>query len=180
MGEETMDTKRIISTALLDLLKDHRFDDITVQDVIEKAHVSRSTFYRHFEDKYELMTWHYQDYLDTLTNVSSFDSWRKNLVLALSFLQANSSYYKKVLKTSDGKALWKQIYDHSYKAFINFYEANFPEAFQDTDTILRIKFYCYGSTDLACEWLRDGCPVDAEKFADILTDFVPPRLRGRV
>jgi len=47
-------TRRSLSTALVDLVKEKRFDDITVQNVIDRADVGRSTFYSHFRDKDDL------------------------------------------------------------------------------------------------------------------------------
>src|SRR5947208_10812703 len=43
-----------LGDALVALLVDKPFDDITVQDVLDRAEVSRSTFYKHFRDKNDL------------------------------------------------------------------------------------------------------------------------------
>jgi AcrR family transcriptional regulator len=47
-------TRRALSDALVSLILEKRFDAITVQDVIDRADVSRSTFYAHFRDKEDL------------------------------------------------------------------------------------------------------------------------------
>ena len=51
-----MRTKEIITNAFIDLLKREPFSKITTQMILEASGVSRSTFYRHFKDKYDLMT----------------------------------------------------------------------------------------------------------------------------
>jgi AcrR family transcriptional regulator len=47
-------TRDRLGDALVDLLLQKPFDDITVQDVLDGAGVSRSTFYTHYRDKNDL------------------------------------------------------------------------------------------------------------------------------
>ncbi len=49
-------TQRFIHEALMALMQEKRYDDITVQDIIDRADVGRSTFYAHYQDKEDLMT----------------------------------------------------------------------------------------------------------------------------
>ena len=57
-------TKRSLSEALVDLIKEKRFDEITVQNVIDRAEVGRSTFYSHFRDKEDLFQQDWERFLD--------------------------------------------------------------------------------------------------------------------
>jgi|GEM_PF-935074 AcrR family transcriptional regulator len=41
--------------AMIQLLKNHKYGDITVSDVINKAGISRATFYRHFKSKEDVV-----------------------------------------------------------------------------------------------------------------------------
>src|SRR5260221_11237122 len=52
----TRKTRQILRDTLLTLLKEKRYDDISVQDIIERADVARSTFYVHYVDKDDLLT----------------------------------------------------------------------------------------------------------------------------
>lgn len=52
----TRKTRGQLRSALLALLKEKRYEDISVQDIIERADVARSTFYVHFVDKDDLLT----------------------------------------------------------------------------------------------------------------------------
>lgn len=57
MGESSQfkRTTRAICHALMTLLKNQPFENITVQDILDATPVTRSTFYKHFHDKYEIV-----------------------------------------------------------------------------------------------------------------------------
>ena len=48
-------TKRDLRLALLQLLKKYSFEKISVSDVCSEAMINRMTFYKHFDDKYDLL-----------------------------------------------------------------------------------------------------------------------------
>lgn len=52
-------TKRDIAHALLVLAEEKAYETITVSDIIARSGVSRNTFYYHFRDKEDLISWIY-------------------------------------------------------------------------------------------------------------------------
>ncbi|MBQ9969960.1 MAG: TetR/AcrR family transcriptional regulator [Oscillospiraceae bacterium] len=54
--------KNLLITSLEEQLKRKHIDSITVNDIIADVGVSRTTFYRHFEDKFALVNWIYGQY----------------------------------------------------------------------------------------------------------------------
>lgn len=48
-------TRRLVNTALMDLLLEKRFDAITVQDLLDRAGIGRSTIYTHYFDKDDVL-----------------------------------------------------------------------------------------------------------------------------
>jgi len=49
-------TQTNLREALIDLIEEKGFDAVTVGDIAERAMVNRTTFYRHYPDKYALVT----------------------------------------------------------------------------------------------------------------------------
>lgn len=48
-------TRKLLQEALMDLILEKGYEAVTVQDIIDRANVGRSTFYAHFLDKQELL-----------------------------------------------------------------------------------------------------------------------------
>jgi AcrR family transcriptional regulator len=59
-------TKRTLHEALMSLMLEKRYDDITVQDILDRADVGRSTFYAHYKDKDDLMISNFMRLMDYL------------------------------------------------------------------------------------------------------------------
>ena len=47
-------TRTLLLDALLDLIAEKGYAAVTVQDIVDRANVGRSTYYAHFLDKREL------------------------------------------------------------------------------------------------------------------------------
>ena len=48
-------TKKVLFNSLLNLMKIKNFEKIKISDICEESLVNRSTFYAHYDDKYELL-----------------------------------------------------------------------------------------------------------------------------
>jgi AcrR family transcriptional regulator len=65
-------TRDALGDALVELMQEKPFDSITVQDVLDRAQVGRSTFYSHYSDKDDLL-------------MSDADEFFESIAMALSF-----------------------------------------------------------------------------------------------
>ena len=67
-------SKKEITEALLNLMKQYRFSDITVKQILYESQVSRKTFYRNFSSKNDVLTSYIRqlihEYADRLSSFS--------------------------------------------------------------------------------------------------------------
>lgn len=55
MSGKTAKTKHFIENAVIVLMKDNTFENLTIKDICETAEINRSTFYSYYQDKYSFM-----------------------------------------------------------------------------------------------------------------------------
>ncbi|HEU5130443.1 MAG TPA: TetR/AcrR family transcriptional regulator [Pyrinomonadaceae bacterium] len=60
-------TRDALGDALIALMQEKPFETITVQDVLDRAHVSRSTFYSHYSDKDDLLMSDAEEFFESLS-----------------------------------------------------------------------------------------------------------------
>ena len=52
-----VDMKAVISSAFVNMVKQKGIDKVTVKALIDACHISRQTFYYHFQDLMEVIEW---------------------------------------------------------------------------------------------------------------------------
>ncbi len=95
-------THKLLIDALVDFLVKKPFEEISVTDICEKAMVHRTTFYNHFEDKYDLLDFFFETLqleFDTKTQLDISQIIRpKDYVMnllrhVLEFMEKNKELY---------------------------------------------------------------------------------------
>ena len=101
-------TRKLLQKALLESTIEKGFAHVTVRDIVGRAMVNRATFYRHYEDKYDLLR-HYIEELSGMIDspegeaasgnqpMESPDTPPAGLVNLLRHMQANAEFYRVML-----------------------------------------------------------------------------------
>ncbi len=113
-------TRKLLQQALIELTIEKGFAGITVQDIAERAMVNRTTFYRHYLDKYDLLE-KYMDELYELTEQQEAapSSGRDGeqgaggapvgLVKMLEQVQAHANFYRVMLGETGDPAFVRKV-----------------------------------------------------------------------
>ena len=70
LDRRVLHTRDTLGDALVELMKEKTFDDITVQDVLDRAGVGRSTFYAHYRDKQDLFLSDVEDFFELMSTLA--------------------------------------------------------------------------------------------------------------
>jgi AcrR family transcriptional regulator len=80
-------SQEAIKTAVIELMSEKNFDDITIQEISDKANVSRGTIYLHYLDKYDLLDKLIEEHIEELRYICESAS-------ELEFIDANLPWFE--------------------------------------------------------------------------------------
>ena len=112
-------TKNALFNALIELMKDKTFEEIKVSDICNKALINRSTFYAHFEDKYDLLSACIYSLKEALIQklqankkVKSTKEYYIEIInLFLDYIDEKKEQYLAIAKSNRNSILFDIIYD---------------------------------------------------------------------
>jgi len=169
---ENLITKRAIADALKELSRAKTFDKITVKDIALQCGINRQTFYYHFEDKFTLLKWIYEnDLLKKYMKDVSFENWTTRLRELLTAMTMEKSFYVNTINHSEAyiqEYLLIQVQD-IFKQAINVINENAVSeeaatvSTEQRDFIAR--FFAYGSCGIVIEWVSRGMKEEPEYIA---------------
>ena len=112
-------TKKILFDALLKLMKKKNFEKIKIADICEEALINRSTFYAHYEDKYELLMALFEEQkisllekLDNKENTNFSKEYLMELLnILINYIDENREIYSAILYINRNGSLIDFIID---------------------------------------------------------------------
>ena len=174
-NEETL---LLFAKAIKSLIKTQPLDKITVTDIVFQAGKTRQTFYRHFQDKYDLVNWYFEKLvLKSFEEMRQGGSLQEALNLKFAFIEQEHAFFKEAFKSNDYNNLIHYdfccIYDF-YKKFI--YKKTGKDLSKDIDFLLNM--YCRGSVDMTVDWVLNDMPIKKGEIVQYLMDAIPDKLEA--
>jgi AcrR family transcriptional regulator len=87
-----------LGSALVALIQEKPIDDVTVQEVLDRASVGRSTFYLHYSDKDDLLLSQLEKFLETMSTALSVRKEESHRVVPVAELFAHIGSQKKLYR----------------------------------------------------------------------------------
>ena len=87
-----------LGSALVALIQERPIDDVTVQDVLDRASVGRSTFYVHYRDKDDLLLSQLEEFLERMSTALSIGKEESRRVVPVAELFAHIGSQKKLYR----------------------------------------------------------------------------------
>lgn len=171
-------TKQIFADAICSLAKTKPINKITINDITEYCNAGRQTFYYHFKDKYELISWIYTNNANQILGVyDNFESFRDHMRKIYQHFVCNKEFYTKIIKIDGQNSFTSALFNHAYKFYINSIAERFGQEELTDDLIFTIEFNCYGAVNMCKKWMLSGMIIPADEMADKIVDHIPHCLK---
>ena len=172
-----MDIKTLLKNSLLRLIQTQSFEQITVQTILDDSGISRSTFYRHFKDKYDLMNWYYSSHVEKIIQNVESGEWFDKIQLIAQFIYENRRYFQKVAKVQGDNSFWNFFYEYGYAFYRSVYLENTGFTELNTPAKIALEFNCAGNIHVIRQWLMSGCDVPVIDISHYIFQLIPEIFR---
>ncbi len=176
-------TKSRLSKALVELVKEKRFDDISVQNVIDRADVGRSTFYTHFRDKEDLFQKDWERFLDGFAQRIDWNNVGRGSFIPVAFLfrhlESFQPFYKGLVRSG--------MIDSTFKSGISYLsqriEAALTTRIKSKPSVpipILANYLASALFFLLTWWLDHGLPYSPEQMDQVYEELITPTLRSQL
>ena len=178
-------TRKLIQEALIELTVEKGYTNITVQDIVDRAVINRSTFYRHYLDKDDLLT----KYMDDVTAMTSEDDLavEKNgivekevpsgLVKLLKHIQEYSEFYRVMLSANGHPVVTDRLRRNAEKRYR--YALTRPGVVPNASSTpldMRLTYISCAGIGAISWWVENKIPCSPEELAAWLGELVTASL----
>ena len=185
-------TEQLLSAALIDLILEKGYDAITIQDILDRANMGRSTFYAHYRDKDDLLLSGFQRLFDAFQREyrqaagASTDTVQAGKELSLFFFRHAGSQ-RGLFKAMIGEQGSKIIQDHTMKYLVGFIRSQMtaalagralPRRQKDLPLDVLAHFIASSYLSLLTWWLDHDLPYTAEEMDALFQKLVTPGIRA--
>lgn len=169
-------TEQALKSSLVELLRKKTFRSITIHDICEKAQISRTTFYLHFADKYELATYIVSDTQQELAKLHQDDGDAVMNGLLRLIDENKRAFYHLIGTNGDAEAI-RVMYDWFVNDFVEKYtkmEQN-GKKFEVPIKVISV-FYAAGFASIINWWVSGNFNYskdELEEYIHIMQKFDP-------
>ena len=173
-------TKANLYRGLIDLMKDKPFEEIKVSDICNKSMINRSTFYDHFNDKYELLQSLIDDLKEELEKQLEVKKETKSIKeyyiesceLLLNHINDNLNIYSSVIKNNTNSIAHDMMIDSLLKSVTDYVNKNYINE-SDIPTEKIVLFYVSGIVSVCLEEMKNPNTFNKDDMIKFVEYLIP-------
>ena len=156
------ESKQMISSAFVRLLREHPYDDLTLSQIADHAGVSRMTLYRHFKSKEKIVLYMAQKTLDEeLARTEDGNQPIKELIVQRLEFVKNLPHRAILLRSREIEEILDSFRMISFKEK---FEELVGQRYEDDPYLFH--FFFGGISNMLREWLRNDCQESQRELAE--------------
>lgn len=170
-------THKLLWEALMAELAERAFAEITVRDICERAMVHRTTFYKHYADKYDLLERGMRQIFDSLVgdeehlppSAYSVDNPPPYFIRLFEHAAQHQQFYRLMLRGEGTGRFQTLVKDYIAEAAAGTMGNSSPTSQQVVVPLEMHAHFMAGATlSLLTWWLENGMPLSPQQMAEYL------------
>ena len=175
-SQKSDSTKYRLAEAMKTCMKTMPVDKITVREIVETCNTTRQTFYRYFQDKFDLINWYFDKVLlESFAHMGEGKTVYEGLCKKFAFIKQERVFFSAAFRYDEQNSL-KQ---HDFELILAFYTDRIREKTKgepSQDMLFSLELYCYGSIYMTVKWVLSGMKESPCEMAAALVKAMPQNL----
>jgi AcrR family transcriptional regulator len=177
IDRRTQRTRELLQKSLIELINERGYDAITVQDIVDRANVGRTTFYLHYNSKDELFISCHQAIVNKF-RIGPLDPLSREEILspeapssmtsAYQHLEESRALLYSIFQGKEGLLILRRIRDWNAQEIKSNLRANFVEADSMIPFDILASYLAGAQIALLQWWLEKRQPHTLENLAQML------------
>lgn len=182
-------TRKLLKDALIELITEKDYESITVQEILDRANVGRSTFYAHFQYKDQLLYSCFEDIDELFEQLNKRVSEARknsegvddvNLTLNLfQFAERNHRFFKALLGKRSNGVFNKHFYDYLFTHIKEHLKLPMPREKHDSlQSEIMAHYLVSAFIGILIWWVDNNMPCTAEEIDALFKQLTIPGFRS--
>ena len=177
-------TKKILFNSLLNLMKIKSFEKIKISDICEESLINRSTFYAHYDDKYELLIDLFEerklsllkDFEDNENKAFSKEYLMELLSILIDHIEENKEIYSAILANNRNGILIDFLIDAIEKDVSEKLKGNSEIKISDLPIDIIVKFYVGGLINIGIDCITRTKKYSKKELLLYIDKLIPDKI----
>lgn len=169
-------TKDLLTASFKELVMQMPFEKITIKMITDGADVIRPTFYKHFQDKYEILEWILQKEIAEKVQVLLDNNMEEDVFrLLCSCLEKDQAFYRKAYEITGQNSFSNLMSDYLYQLFLSMldkYPLRAPHRLESLTREAIARFYTFGLADSIRYWMTERADISGDELCTVYSYII--------
>jgi AcrR family transcriptional regulator len=171
VDRRVLKTQEALKKAVLELMAEKSFDDITIQEIADRANINRGTLYLHYQDKYDLLDKLIASHFHELGEIDRWAcelDWVDALVPYFDYFEKHYLFFSAMLASKDAKGAPSSFRTRLLASFMEGFKSEIDRDSGRNAEIAEEVMLQYAGTAYVGViewWIRNGMPYPPQAMA---------------
>ena len=172
------DKRTMIKKAFIEMIGKMPIESVRTEELLKRAEVSKTTFYRTFRDKYDVMNSVYMDVSSQMVE-RTYDlaNWKEWTLHDLENVKAHKTFFRNII-SYEGQNSFQEVTGHFFQTNMLRQVRNREEGREPSEEIrFLVEAFARVNVFTLVWWIRGDCQVPPDRVVEYVEESIPPRLR---
>lgn len=174
-----MSKREAVLEAFLQMIREMTIEEIRTEELLKRAGISKSTFYRLFRDKYEVMNAIYLDVSEKkVQELPSLSHWREWTRTDLAHVKKHQRFFRNIASYTGQNSLREAVKSYYQGNMLREVEKRLPGGQISAKLRFLVEAFAEANAFTLIWWIQNDCRMPEEELLEYIDALIPEALRG--